>query len=221
MIPIQDNEGRFCEIDRIPDECPICHHGIHVKPIITLSWHNEGLEILYKCPRGKCGNAFLGRYRKAFRGNGYDLSGVAPRLARVMEHPAKVKEVSPDFIEIYKEANEAETRNLLRIAGVGYRKALEFLIKDYCIEKKAKDADRIKKTNLSNVIDNYVDNEKIKQCAKRAVWVGNDETHYERLHKDSDIEDLKLLIKLTSNWIDDEFTTEKLIAKIESAKNKK
>lgn len=35
-----------------------------------------------------------------------------------------------------------------------------------------------------------------------AVWLGNDETHYYRRWEDKDINDLKLLIKLTANWIE-------------------
>ncbi len=58
----------------------------------------------------------------------------------------------------------------------------------------------------------YVDNENIKQRAKRAVWLGNDETHYVRTWIDKDIKDLKLLIKLTVGWIEHAIITELLIA---------
>lgn len=41
----------------------------------------------------------------------------------------------------------------------------------------------------------------IKEMAKRAVWLGNDETHYVRKWEDKDIQDLKNLIDLTVYFI--------------------
>lgn len=44
-----------------------------------------------------------------------------------------INEISPGFVKIYNQAHEAEIRLLDDIVGGGYRKALEFLIKDICI----------------------------------------------------------------------------------------
>lgn len=68
---------------------------------------------------------------------------------------------------------------------------------------------KIKTMFLSNCITEFVDDERIKQCAKRAVWLGNDETHYLRKWQDKDINDLKILIKLTINWIENILLTNK------------
>lgn len=38
--------------------------------------------------------------------------------------------------------------------------------------------------------------------AKRAVWLGNDETHYVRIWTEHDVKSLKMLIDLTIHWID-------------------
>lgn len=69
----------------------------------------------------------------------------------------------------------------------------------------------IKKTFLGKCIDVYVSNENIKQIAKRATWLGNDETHYEKIWKDKDLKDLKTLIQLTVKWIEMEETTKRAI----------
>lgn len=37
--------------------------------------------------------------------------------------------------------------------------------------------------------------------AKRAAWLGNDETHYVRKHEHMTVNDLKRLIDLTIHWI--------------------
>jgi hypothetical protein len=44
--------------------------------------------------------------------------------------------------------------------------------------------------------------------AERATWLGNDETHYVRKWEDKDINDLKILIKVTLHWIEMELLTE-------------
>lgn len=61
------------------------------------------------------------------------------------------------------------------------------------------------------MIDNFVANENVKQCAKRAIWLGNDETHYVRKWVDKDIKDLKLLIQITVSWIQQEVITKRLL----------
>lgn len=70
-----------------------------------------------------------------------------------------------------------------QICGVGYRKALEFLIKDYLIsgESGEERKEAIKNKFLGNCIQYDVVNEQIKIVAQRAVWLGNDETHYTRI----------------------------------------
>ena len=115
--------------------------------------------------------------------------------------------VSTPFIEIYNQAFTAQQLNLSEIAGVGYRKALEFLIKDYLIQIKPDNKDSIEKSLLMSCISQFVDNDKIKSVAQRAVWLGNDETHYIKKWTTKTIEDLKILIKLTVRWIEMEKLT--------------
>jgi len=92
---------------------------------------------------------------------------------------------------------------------VGYRKSLEFLVKDYCILKQPGAAEEIKKTLLGQCIGTWVEDPKVKECAKRAAWLGNDETHYLRKWESKDINDLKILITLTVNWIHNDILTER------------
>lgn len=74
---------------------------------------------------------------------------------------------------------------------------VEFLIKDYTIKKHPEKEDEIRKALLGKCIQNYISVTKIKECAKRATWIGNDETHYVRKWKDKDVKDLKILIQLS------------------------
>ena len=69
----------------------------------------------------------------------------------------------------------------------------------------------IKKELLMQVITKYIDDSKIKDVAKRAVWLGNDETHYIRKWEDKDLSFLTKLIDLTIHWIEAEELTKTMI----------
>ncbi len=69
---------------------------------------------------------------------------------------------------------------------------------------------------LSTCIDKFVTSPEIKICAKRAAWLGNDETHYVRRWVDKDIENLKELILLTVNWIHSSILTQKYEKEMQS-----
>lgn len=110
--------------------------------------------------------------------------------------------ISPSFHQIYKQAEIADSVGLDQISGLGYRKSLEYLIKDFCIHYNKDKSESIKKAMLAQVISNYIGDTNIKDCAERAAWLGNDETHYEKRWLDKDINDLKKLICLTMKWME-------------------
>jgi len=125
-----------------------------------------------------------------------------------------INEVSPSFVEIYNQAVSAESHDLDQLVGIGLRKSLEFLIKDFsCLQHPGKD-EEIRTTLLSACITRYIDDVNVKECAKRAAWLGNDETHYTRRWDDRDINDLKLLVRLTVNWIENVILTKKYLSEM-------
>lgn len=89
---------------------------------------------------------------------------------------------------------------------MGYRKALEFLIKDYLIITIGEDAETIKRMELNNCISNKVTNEGLKTLAQRATWLGNDFTHYTRKFEEYELDDLKRFLDATIQWINMELT---------------
>ncbi len=95
------------------------------------------------------------------------------------------------------------------ISGPGYRKALEFLVKDYLGSLQETDEAKKEVANwpLMAVLRKYVTDKRMLTTAERAAWLGNDETHYVRKWEDKDLEDLKNLIKLTCYWIQSEHLT--------------
>ncbi|MFG0352923.1 hypothetical protein ACF8LD_17990 [Pseudomonas sp. zbq_5] len=195
-----------------PDICPICSVGVNPEFLVGMYCStNEDVDALFLCPKSNCKKMFIATYRRdAFKGT-YYIRTLLPRTPKPVSVVSEAKEISPQFAEIFSQATHAEEYGLDEVAGVGYRKSLEYLIKDYCVAQHPDKEDDIKKRPIAQVIESFVTNENIKQCAKRAIWLGNDETHYVRKWVDKDIKDLKLLIQITVNWIQQEVITKKLL----------
>ncbi|MBS7416389.1 DUF4145 domain-containing protein [Pseudomonas syringae] len=200
-------------VNMIPDFCPICNVGIDPSFVtgLTCSSKNE-VDILFKCPKTSCKKMFIASYNFNQQNGTYNIKSLLPRTPKAAPTAEEVTEISPQFAEIYNQAFQAEAYGLGEVAGVGYRKSLEYLIKDYCTAQHPDKDEDIKKRPIAQVIEAFVSNENIKQCAKRAIWLGNDETHYVRKWEGKDIKDLKLLIQITVSWIQQEVITKKLLA---------
>ncbi len=120
--------------------------------------------------------------------------------------------LSPQFVKIYNQALAAESYNLDEIAGIGYRKALEFLIKDFAIHEHPDESDSIKSMQLSQCISKYITDPNIKTLSERSSWLGNDEAHYVRKQEAYDINDMKQFIQATVYFISMILITEKASA---------
>ena len=72
----------------------------------------------------------------------------------------------------------AEQLKLDQICGIGYRKALEFLLKDFLIKEHPDKKEEIQKKLLGRCIKEYIENPNLMDVAKRAAWLGNDQAHY-------------------------------------------
>ena len=105
------------------------------------------------------------------------LNHSAPINFKERDFDDKLKEVSPQFAKVYNQALKAEEYSLDEIAGLGYRKALEFLIKDFAIYNNPEKSEEIKSTWMMKCLKDYIDNDKIKTLAEKSEWIGNDEAH--------------------------------------------
>ena len=154
--------------------------------------------LLFDCP--KCKRSFVFEY--VFAGEianvrSFDLSKrtykVFPNEHLQESFSDSVKAISEKFVEIYHQSQIAETEGCTEICGMGYRKALEFLVKDYLCKTYPNDADTIKTEFLSDAI-RRIEDPNIKTLAERCAWLGNDETHYVRKREDYKLDDLKRFI---------------------------
>ncbi|WP_349346281.1 hypothetical protein [Priestia megaterium] len=184
---------------KIPDTCPICSFGISPKCILVHDKSEVITELLFGCPRYECNSLFFAIYRDDFRGG--EFVRLYPYSKVNKKFPEEITEVSSEFVLIYNQAHHAEQEGLDLICGVGYRKALEYLIKDFAISSNSEDIEKIQKMPLQQCVQNYINQSDIKDMAERAIWLGNDETHYVRKWETKDITDLKNLIDLTVYYL--------------------
>lgn len=204
-VSITNNE-RICY--ETVNKCPICNNSI--APVEKSKFFNSDSKkyfFMFECPA--CNKGFITHYnytneRKIKNNISYNMLKLVnsyPKVPELHQFDENIKKLSSNFCEIFNQAYVAEQMNLNEIAGIGYRKALEFLIKDYCIDKNKEQEEKIKKEPLSQVITNYILSDKIRNLAKASIWIGNDETHYVRKYEDKDIKDLKRFISATVAYI--------------------
>ncbi|MBT9811188.1 DUF4145 domain-containing protein [Enterocloster citroniae] len=199
----------FCdrsELDEIT-ECPICKTAVLFEALCDIEGGTENHWLILECP--KCHEIIVVKWESPDNIEAFvTIRDIYPTNVRDKVFEAGISNMSPGFISVYNQAHAAESYGLGEIAGMGYRKAMEYLIKDYAIEKHPKEKESILIKTLSSCINEYVTEPKIKAMAKGAVWLGNDETHYVRKWADKDINDMKKLIDLTLYWMNFERMTE-------------
>lgn len=185
----------------LPVMCPQCLLSIKPEHLYSYTSNEHTLFSCFLCP--VCEQVFLVRYPL-----NYDHCDspayVIPKLGKKEIFPDNIQEVSPMFCQIYNEALEAESRALNTICGMGYRKALEFLIKDFATKTHPEAAEEIACATLGNCIRNYIDNHKIQRLAQASTWIGNDETHYIRRNEEYDVTHMKSFIMAAVSFINSE-----------------
>ena len=196
------------------EECPRCHFAVQPR-IINSCYVDEGLSdsfchlyITFYCP--KCHRIFLTDYQQSAMGSYYQYTGKyiqAPVTPNYEKFTPQIRELSPTFVSTYAQAQDAEASDLTEICGIGYRKALEYLVKDYLCHVDPEHEEDIKKELLGHSI-NRIDNHKIKTLAERSTWIGNDETHYVRKHENLNVDDMKRFIIAMVRYVDSELAFE-------------
>ncbi|PGU24579.1 hypothetical protein COD66_29675 [Bacillus cereus] len=189
----------FTYLKELPDTCPICLNAISPEYILLYDKDRNISELLCGCPRHECGCLFISEY-KGDR-DYFELVRYYPNSRVIKDFPKEVTELSPDFVKIYNQAIHDEQEGLDLICGVGFRKALEYLIKDFTINTNPVEKATIQNMSLQRCVQTFINEPTIKEMAERAIWIGNDETHYIRKWEDKDIKDLKNLIDLTVYFI--------------------
>lgn len=220
---IKIDSKRSVKVDK-PNICPNCQKGIDPVVIETIKdgfYEPTVLFLALKCP--VCQQVFFAKYYiDPFSGlsvmNFHDFALAPSEIigghALTKEFSKEIIKISPDFVDLYNDAYKAEQYGLQSIIGISYRLAFEHLVKDYCIATNSNKSDDILKKNLSQCINDYLDND-IQEIIKRAAWLGNDYAHHETKHPDMSIDDLKSVIDICVTKIEFKIKEKTYIAKID------
>lgn len=196
-------------------QCPICKAKI--SPVFVAASLNtdKTASVIDFCP--SCKETFITQYAVSWDEPKSTNNRIVKASTVLYSEPnrfvpagfdERLELLSPRFVKIYNQALAAETAQLDEIAGLGYRKALEFLVKDYAIHIHPDDEENIKTMNLSACIKKYVDDNRITVLAERSAWIGNDEAHYVRKQADLAVSDMKAFIQALVYFVSMTLVTE-------------
>lgn len=198
----------------LPSKCPICETGYANLPLISYFIQSDSscfaatIYSLHLCPH--CEKCFMVTYSASGNYNCLEtkISEIFPHPESCTKFPLRISDLSPKFVEIYLQAEKAENSGLSEICGLGYRKALEFLLKDFAIHTHPELAEQIKSAPLNQCIKKYISAENIRTLAERSAWLGNDEAHYIKKHNDRDVSDMKSFVEACVYFISMTLVTE-------------
>lgn len=139
-------------------KCPCC--GIATSPTFLEGFavpHTDLPHTIYTYTAlycTSCHSIYTARYISNRGISDLRLDSVFPKNAKEISFSDNINELSPTFVSLYNQASVAESNiEIYGLAGIGYRKALEYLIKDYLIKIKHQDKDAIIKMDLGNCVN--------------------------------------------------------------------
>lgn len=185
-----------------PSTCPHCGKGIDPKAVNGFCadyYSTLRLHAAFQCPL--CEKIFYAVYPIPM---GYSLELSDPLMyvniyggsGLEKDFSDEIKELSPSFVKIYNQAYKAEQNGLDEIDGIGYRRAFEFLAKDFAKSMRPEESDAIERMDLSVCIDKYINNGEKDSFFNKTAWLGNDFSHCVMSHPDFNVEDLKMMIDI-------------------------
>ena len=214
-----------------PNICPHCHeiNNPHRRWHTLSQDHDDKTVFLtaWQCSNNNCKKIFLALYEKTGTEifefsrflNGRPKGPDWPKPITDLKEGKTINNESPEdskFIKTYLQSLEAEMHGLDELAGMGFRKAIEYLVKDWAIQNNPDDKDKIiEDLWLGQVIKEYYDGD-LKDILERATWLGNDQSHYNRLFEEFDVNDLKKLISLIMVELDRQYQMDHYIKNIQS-----
>lgn len=211
-----------------PNICPHCHVTNNPSQRFTQATKDSdntdcNLSI-WLCANAKCNKLFAVLYKiedgkpKLMRFlNGFPKGPDWPKPIAELKSGNGDEANKSKFIKTYLQSLEAESYGLDELSGMGYRKAIEYLVKDWAIQNNPEEIEKIETSWLGAVIKGYYEGD-LKEILERATWLGNDQAHYNRLFKEFDIDVLKELIDLIMVELDRQYKKAHYIEMIKNTK---
>ena len=193
---VKDSAGYEFRLPK-PNSCPHCatcnESMLMSKQSLYFDANRTAYMAIFKSTC--CKKAFLCTYLKRNDVKQAELLSVYPHH-QGMVIPQNIKDFSPRFAELHRQAAFAEQNNCFDLAGSGYRNAMEILIKDYAVNILGHDYNSVVKKSLYQSICDYLPSIDSQVAADVIRKLGNDYTHYETKYTDVDFEGLKVYFEL-------------------------
>lgn len=117
-----------------------------------------------------------------------------PQITMVYQNE-RLDALSHQFIDMYNQALRAEQIGDIELAAIGFRKALECLVKDYAINELQEEKEVVAEKSLHKAIGDYLDSS-LASTADVVRILGNDYAHYERRYEQHDFDILKSYMEI-------------------------
>lgn len=186
----------YFKLDK-PMLCPIC--GAYVDSTrVDAKLFSRDVEpsygiVQYRCTH--CTKTYLVAYELNSAERSSRFRFFLPHLSNEYENEI-ISNFSLDFIRYYNQALRSELAGDTEIAAIGYRTAIEFLIKDYAINELGKPREEVVQKKLMSAISEYMGERDLIATADVVRILGNDYTHYERRHPEHDLTLLKQYLEI-------------------------
>lgn len=190
-----------------PQACPHCGFGNDAIPEDTNYFYLDSDQIifrhLWRCT--SCNKKYFSLSK--YKNGSTDSDNPAPIIFVYPSTEANYKsdiieKFSPRFIEMYNQSLSAELRNDLDLASMGFRAALEILVKDYAINELHADEDVVCKNSLYDAIGEYLKTPDLVASADVVRILGNDYVHYKRKYPEHDFVLLKSYMDIFINQVE-------------------
>lgn len=122
-----------------------------------------------------------------------------------------IRNISPRFYDVYTQCLKAKNSGLSELYGMGFRKALEILVKDFAIFEKLDERCNIESASLHDCIEKYFKDSDAKTGLLACKWLGNNETHYVNPNDKDDLQLLSDLIEDTLYYIHRELRKQRAV----------
>lgn len=182
------------------DMCPLCYFGMDLSQYGWRNFHdwlyadqrNFNIFSVYVCPH--CHRGFVVVHKMAVldEGDGVcvvkeESQAVYPHIVKLPDIDDAVHSISPKFYDIYQQCLTAKANGLYDLYGMGFRKAVEYLVTDFAIKMHPEENDKIISMSLHNRIEKYISDDDVKRTLLACRLLGNNEVHYNNNNTSADM----------------------------------
>lgn len=173
-----------------PATCPFCGYGTDAPVVKKETYSFNGHYIIAAtCQCTSCGKFFF--FASEYHKDSLYQPITIPSISFIPYENENLAAISERFIDMYNQALQSEFVGNIELASIGYRSALEFLVKDFAINELGKPREEVIKKKLHNAIGEYLNQNDLVSTADVVRILGNDYTHYERKYPQHDFDLLK------------------------------